>query len=182
MCGGFEGVVGEQLDVRRPATVRSTPGGPLRPLVVLLLLVTTLGAGLWFLTPSNLGGSTTYLVTRGTSMLPTHEPGALVVTRTQNAYAIGDVIAFYREGLDHIVLHRIVGIDGDRFVTRGDNNAFDDTFHPAVSDIVGTQWVHVPRGADVMVRLRSPLTQAVVFGALACCAATAAVQRRRPTG
>ncbi|MGZ5399283.1 MAG: signal peptidase I [Nocardioides sp.] len=176
---GIEGVVGEQLDVRRPATVRSTPNGQVRHVVVVLLLITTLGAGLWFLTPSNLGGSTTYLVTRGTSMLPTHEPGALVVTRTQDAYGVGDVIAFYREGLDRIVLHRIVGIDGDRFVTRGDNNAFDDAFHPAVADIVGTPWIHVPGGAGVMAGLRSPLTRGVVFGALAFFAVAAALQRRR---
>lgn len=169
----------EQLDVRRPATVRSAPWRPLRRVVALLLLAATVGVGLWFLTPSNLGGSTSYLVTRGTSMLPSHEPGALVVTRTQDQYAVGDVIAYHSEARGYIVLHRIVGIDGDRFVTRGDNNSFDDAFHPTASNVVGTPWAHVPRGADVMARLRSPLSQGVVFGALAVFAASAAMQRRR---
>lgn len=169
----------EQLDVRMPATVRSVPGRPLRRVVAVLLLAVTLGVGLWFLTPSNLGGSTTYLVTRGTSMLPDHEPGTLVVTRTQDEYAVGDVIAFHREGPDGIVMHRIVGIDGDRFVTRGDNNAFDDAFRPTVSDVVGTPWIHVPEGDAVMTRLRSPLTQGVVFGVLAVLAVIAALQRHR---
>lgn len=159
----------EQFDVHMPvlATLHWRPGRALRRVVAALLLVATLGAGLWYLTPTSLGGSTSYLVTRGTSMLPTHEPGALIVTRARDEYAVGDVIAFHHEGLHYLVMHRIVGIEGDRFITRGDNNAFDDAFRPAASDVVGTPWIHVPGGSEVAARIRSPLTQVVVFGSLA---------------
>lgn len=169
----------DQLDGRTPATVRSTPRRPSRRLATQLLLAATLGIGLWYLTPSELGGSTTYLVTRGTSMLPTHEPGTLVVTRVQDDYTVGDVIAFHHEGLHYLVMHRIVGIDGDRFITRGDNNDFDDAFRPDASDVVGRAWIHLPGGADVLSRLRSPLTQGVVLGTLAVFAFLVALQRRR---
>lgn len=169
----------EQLDVRRPETVRSAPPRPWRRVVTVLLAAATLGVGLWFLTPSALGGSTSYLVTRGTSMLPNHEPGELVVVRSQDGYAVGDVIAFHREQPDYIVLHRIVGVAGDRYVTRGDNNASDDAFRPAASDIVGTTWISVPGGAGIVTWLRLPFTQGVVFGALAVFAFVTVRRRAR---
>ncbi len=169
----------EQIGVRAPVTLHWIPGASLRRAVGVLLLVAALGAGLWYLTPTSLGGSTSYLVTKGTSMLPTHEPGALIVTRAQDEYAVGDVIAFHHEGLHYLVMHRIVGIDGDRFITRGDNNAFDDAFRPTVSDVVGTPWIHVPGGSEVLDRLRSPLTQGVVFGTLAVFASLVVLRRHR---
>lgn len=182
LLGGCVGGVTEQLDVRRSQTARSTTRRPWRRVVAVLLVAATLGVGLWFLTPSHLGGSATYLVTRGTSMLPTHEPDALVVVRSQDEYAVGDVVAFPGERPEHIVMHRIVGIDGDRFVTRGDNNASDDAFRPAGSDILGSTWISVPGGAEIVTLLRSPLTQGVVFGALAVFASLAVLRRRRSGG
>ena len=169
----------DQVEVRVPSTVRPARSRSWHRVVGALLVAATLGVGLWFLTPSTLGGSTTYLATQGTSMLPTHEPGTLVVTRPQDEYAVGDVIAFHRDDPDYIVMHRIVAVDGDRFVTRGDNNASDDAFHPAVSDVVGRPWIVVPHGADVMTRLRSPLSVGVVFGVLAAFAHSAASRRPR---
>lgn len=173
MCWGVTG----QSDVRIREALR-----PWRRVVAVLLAAATLGVGLWFLTPSHLGGATTYFLTRGTSMLPNHEPGALVVMRSRDEYAVGDVIAFRRERPNYIVMHRIVGVDGDRFVTRGDNNAADDAFHPAASDVLGTMWVSVPGGAEIVTRLRSPLTQVVVFGAFAIFAMLTARQRHRSRG
>lgn len=171
----------QQLDdvrtVAEPSTERTAPARPFRSVVALLLLA-VVGAGLWFLTPSHLGGSATYMVTSGTSMLPTHEPGALVVTRAKDEYAVGDIIAFHREEPGDLVMHRIVAVEGDRFVTRGDNNQFVDEFRPAMSDVVGTPWIHVPEGEAAMSRLRSPWSQGIVFGVLAMFTVGAALRRQ----
>lgn len=96
-------------------------------------------------------------------MLPTFEPGGLVITRAEDHYEVGDVVAYDNAQLHSVVMHRIVATDGDRFVLQGDNNDFLDGFRPTADEVVGKQWLELP-GIGVFVRLvQQPLLFAVIM-------------------
>ena len=83
-------------------------------------------AAVWFLWPSGLGGGTTYVSTHGISMEPKFHTGDLAVLRAANSYAVGDVVAYRSPSLGITMLHRIVEDHDGTFVTRGDNNGWND--------------------------------------------------------
>lgn len=58
----------------------------------------------------------------GTSMRPALRPGDLVVTTRPATLCDGDVVLFREPARRLTVIHRIVEVDGDIVVTRGDNN------------------------------------------------------------
>ena len=142
-----------------------------------------------FLRPQVLGGSTTFVVVHGNSMLPRHVTGDLVVLRREPTYRVHEVIAYRvpkgQLGADAIVIHRIIGGDGSTgFTLKGDNNPAPDPWHPRTADVVGTEMWHVPSLGAVLARLRTP----AVMGALAAAIAAAVVvtwhpsQKRRGVG
>jgi len=124
------------------------------------------------LRPQALGGPAGYVMVRGTSMLPTFDPGDLVVVRPQSAYATGDVVA-YRvpdgdTGQGIIVIHRIVGGDVTAgFVLKGDNNDALDEWHPKQRDIVGKPWLHLSHAGDMLAFTHSPLPLASLAAGIA---------------
>ncbi|MEU2351099.1 signal peptidase I [Modestobacter sp. NPDC049651] len=113
-------------------------------------------ASAWFLLPTTVGGSTTYLATHGVSMEPRFSTGDLAVLRPAGEYRVGDVIAYDSPSLHTVVMHRIVQTDGGRFVTRGDANSWLDPDHPAADEVLGRLWFRVPSGGAVLGSLRSP--------------------------
>ena len=117
------------------------------------------------LAPPQLLGSTTYLATRGVSMLPYLHMGDLVAVRAASSYQVGDVVA-YRNPLlgNQIILHRVVGIDRDRYVMKGDNNSWLDEYRPLQSDVVGREWFHASGWGDFIGAMRAPENSAVLFG------------------
>ena len=130
-------------------------------------LGTTLGilalAG-WFvlLRPVRLGGSTGYVLVRGTSMLPTYQGGDLVLVRPKRAYAPGDIVAYLvpegEPGAGLQVIHRVVGTKPDgRLILQGDNNAALDDWYPSNEDVVGKAWLRIPKAGLVLGILHSPL-------------------------
>lgn len=132
--------------------------------------VATLAAAgmLWtFLVPVELGGSTSYVVTDGTSMLPRFHRDGLVVTRSEPTYHVGEVVAYHNQQLREVVMHRIVARDGDRYVFQGDNNDFRDSYHPTKSELVGKEWIYWPGAGTYLKFLRSPLTFAIVIAVVA---------------
>ena len=86
--------------VRNRNTV--SPGG-LRPSAGSTVTVGTLVKGfvslvvlasMWFfLAPSQLGGSSSYVITYGTSMAPAYHAGDLAVVRASGSYHVGEIIA-----------------------------------------------------------------------------------------
>ena len=120
----------------------------------------------FFLAPTSLGGSTTYVVTDGISMLPHFHGGDLALIRGESSYHVGEIVAYHSTMLDTIVLHRIVGRDGDRYIFKGDNNTFLDVEHPTRSQLVGKLWLHLPGMGSKLRPLRNPLVVAF-FAALA---------------
>ena len=147
---------------------------------VVVSLVVFLAWGWWsLLAPTGVGGHASYVLTQGESMLPTFEPGGLVITQDQDHYAVGDVVAYQNRQLDAVVMHRIVATDGDRFVLQGDNNDFLDGYRPTASEVVGKEWLELP-GTGVFVRLvQQPILFALILVVLTLAALRVPRRSRR---
>ena len=74
------------------------------------------------------------IFTYGDSMTPTIKSNQKCLCIQKENYAEGDIVAFFqKENGDYQgILHRIVEIDGDEIITRGDNSEFSD--YPTTSD------------------------------------------------
>jgi signal peptidase I len=118
--------------------------------------VALLAVGWYLFAPSQLGGRSAYVTTTGTSMEPMLHAGDLVLVRSSDSYHVGDVVAYHNPDIDEVVLHRIVGVDGDRFVMQGDNNSWLDSYQPAEPDIIGTMAGHVPAIGRPLGAVRTP--------------------------
>jgi signal peptidase I len=137
---------------------------------------------LWFFfAPTALGGSATYVVTDGVSMEPRFHSGDLALVRSESDYRVGEIVAYHNRQLGTVVLHRIIGRDGSRYVFKGDNNNFQDFEHPTRSQLIGALWVHVPGAGRTLNSIRSPALIAVLFafGTLLVGGASFAKRRRR---
>ena len=118
---------------------------------------------LWTYLPIQVGGATDYVVTDGTSMLPLFRADGVVLTRSLSHYEIGEVVAYHNRQLHTVVLHRIVGMDGARFILKGDNNNFRDSYHPSQQDLIGKEWKYLPGAGRFLRGVRNPY----VFAAIA---------------
>jgi signal peptidase I len=149
------------------------------------ILSTALGllvlGSLWFyFAPVQLGGSATYVVTHGISMEPRFHTGDLAIVRSQSSYHVGEIVAYENKMLHTIVLHRIIGRDGSRYIFKGDNNNFVDFEHPAASQLVGALWLHIPGAGTTLKSIRSPLLVGVLVAAgMLLFTGTALTRRRR---
>lgn len=94
--------------------------------------------------PTHLGGDSTYVVTSGISMEPLFHTGDLAILRPASSYHVGEIVGYMSPRIG-IVLHRIIGVTGHRFLMKGDNNNFVDGYHPTPSDVVGRLWLHIPK-------------------------------------
>ncbi len=125
-------------------------------------------AAAWLFWPAQLGGATTYVSTYGVSMAPAFSTGDLAVLRPADSYEVGDVVAYDSESLNTVVMHRIVAVEGDRFVLQGDNNDWLDQDKPTAEEIQGALFRQVPQGGKVLAAVASPwslaLIGAIVFG------------------
>lgn len=117
--------------------------------------------------PTAIGGPASFVVTDGTSMLPHFVANGLVVTRTEDHYCVGEVVAYHNKQLKAVVMHRIVARDGNRFVFKGDNNDFRDQYHPTKADLVGKEWIYLPGAGRYLLWLRNPATFAIIIGLMA---------------
>lgn len=126
-----------------------------------------LGALWFFLAPSQLGGSSSYVITYGTSMQPAYHAGDLAIVKSSSSYHVGEIVAYRNMQLGgHVVLHRIIGIANGHYTFKGDNNNFVDSFRPSQSELVGRLWVHIPAAGKVLNLLHGPRLFLIV-GALA---------------
>jgi signal peptidase I len=127
-----------------------------RKLASTLLGLIVLGCLWFYFAPAALGGSTTYVVTDGISMEPRFHTGDLALVRSQSSYHVGEIVAYHNKMLGTIVLHRIVGLSGDRYLFKGDNNNFVDFEHPLASQLIGALWIHVAGAGATIKSIRSP--------------------------
>lgn len=122
-------------------------------------------AAAWtFFAPTQAGGGTSYAIIVGSSMEPGLHRGDLAIVRERSTYRVGDVVLYDSRDLGTKVLHRIVGVEGDRFVLQGDNNDFLDPEKPTEGQIVGALWVTAPAVGRVTEWVREPLHGALLVG------------------
>ena len=158
-----------------PAPV-ATPAAPAkRSLASMAMTAATIGAVvLWalFLRPPFLGGPAGYVVVSGISMQPALHSGDFVVTRKQATYAKGDTVAFRvpqgDPGAGGTVIHRIVGGSATAgYRTQGDNRDEPDMWRPKPVDVIGEQWLHIPKLGVIMHMASQPMPLAIIAGLLA---------------
>jgi signal peptidase I len=137
----------------------------------------------WFLfAPQAIGGSVAYLVVDGTSMKPGLSGGDLVVVRSADGYAAGDVVAYRSPVANRTFVHRILRAEQGRFVLKGDANPSPDAGRPDVSAIDGKLWFALPYVGSGLGWLAVPMHAALVGGLLVLLLSGgggAAVQRRK---
>ena len=130
--------------------------------VVPLLL--TIAAWLFFATPE-FGGSTNYIFVSGVSMEPTLHYGDLAIVRSSENYQVGDVVIYHDPNISRVI-HRIVAIENGRYVFKGDNNSWLDSYKATNADILGKLWFFIPGAGNTLAFLHQPLTLAVASGVL----------------
>ena len=113
--------------------------------------------------PSQLGGPVTYAIVSGSSMEPHLHRGDLVVVRPKSRYQVGDVIA-YRSDRGAVILHRIIGRFGPRFVLQGDANNWTDSYEPTGRNIIGRLEHRFPTVGLALDWLRSPVPFSLAVG------------------
>ena len=118
--------------------------------------MTVIGAGWWLLAPPAVGGSTSFVMVDGTSMLPKLHRDDLVILRRSDSYRVGDVVAYRSTLLQRIVLHRIVAVEDGRYTFKGDNNAFLDSENPTQADLVGKLSLHIPIAGRIVPFMHVP--------------------------
>jgi signal peptidase I len=115
------------------------------------------------LAPTQLGGSVTYVIVDGNSMEPGFHLGDLVLVRTEPSYQVGDAVTYQNKEMGKFVFHRIIKTDLDRFILKGDNNSWLDSYHPTQNEIVGKLWVHIPKLGKAIGWVRLPINLAMTM-------------------
>jgi signal peptidase I len=133
----------------------------------------------WYFAPTNIGGSTRYVVTSGISMEPRFHTGDLAIVRPASTYRVGEIVAYHSTLLHVTVLHRIIAIHNGRYVFKGDNNDFIDPVYPTRSELLGKLWLHVPRGGVFLDAFHTPVVAAVLCALLGVVLLAGAGEKRR---
>jgi hypothetical protein len=113
-------------------------------------------------------------------MEPEIHRGDFVVVHESPEYRVGDVVAYRNPDVGQVVLHRIVGVDGTRFVLKGDANSWTDAYRPSEDELFGEMAFHVPGLGERLGAVRSPWGMSAVVSVAAL--ALFGGRRRRRAG
>ncbi len=82
---------------------------------------------------------------KGTSMSPTIQDNSRCLCVKKESYVVGDIVFFFAEinGQFHGITHRIVAINSEVILTKGDNNDFLDP--PMTKESIVCSIPNVPR-------------------------------------
>ena len=119
-----------------------------------LLLVGMTTAWIIF-APMQFGGQVAYVIVNGNSMEPLYQQGDLVIVHRAAEYQLGDIITYRHPDIGPVI-HRIIGLQGDNYLLKGDHNSWTDSFLPSKANIVGKAWIHIPAVGKVFGYLRNP--------------------------
>ena len=130
-----------------------------------LMLVITVSAWVVF-APSQLGGQAVYVIVNGISMEPQFHYGDLVIARATPGYQVGDIVVYRSAELKSLVFHRIIAINLDHFILKGDNNFWIDSYQPTQVDLIGKFWIQVPSAGNIVKWLQTPISMGIMAGIL----------------
>ena len=88
------------------------------------------------------------------SMEPTLSVNDLVIVHEQSDYAVDDIVVYQDENM--LVIHKIVSVNGDEIITKGDANNVEDAPISA-SDIKGKAVFHIPFVGALIRFLKTPV-------------------------
>lgn len=159
---------------------------PLRRLVAVLGWVGVLGI-LALTLPEPFGARIGVTLVSGSSMLPTYTSGDAVLTWRSGDYDVGTPIVYAvpdgQTGAGVYVVHRVVDVTPEGYVTQGDNNRRADPWRPTDDVVQGRVVARISHGAFVMRWLASPLALGAasgMFTVFAVLASSRGKRRRRP--
>ena len=133
----------------------------------LFLIMAAVMVILWIeFAPLKVGGKASYVMVNGISMEPKFHGGDLVIVKSASDYRVGDIVTYRDPEMEVYVIHRIIDVEQGRFVIKGDNNAWIDTFHPTKDELVGKLWLHLPKLGQTVLWLRLPINMAFIVGGL----------------
>ena len=89
------------------------------------------------------------------SMEPVIPVGSIVITKEQSSYEMEDIISFQEEG--SVITHRIISIDRERYITKGDANNVADTEEVQQKQILGKVILMIPLLGYLVMWLMSPV-------------------------
>lgn len=89
------------------------------------------------------------------SMEPAIPVGSIIITKEQSSYEMEDIISFQEEGA--IITHRIISIDRERYITKGDANNVADTEEVQQKQILGKVILTIPLLGYLVMWLMSPV-------------------------
>ena len=89
------------------------------------------------------------------SMYDVIEPNDIVIARSQNDYQVGDIIMF--DNGTSVVTHRIVKIQLDKYVTKGDANNVSDKEPVSKEKIIGRVILIIPKMGVVLSFFQTPV-------------------------
>lgn len=131
-------------------------------IVLATVLCLVVACGLWFIVartvfhqeqPSVFGYLPLAVVSG--SMEPAVSVGDLMVVHQEEAYRVGDVVAFWDGG--SLTTHRIVAQTPAGFITKGDANNAQDSQPVVQEQIAGRMVLAFPAVGSVLLFLRTPL-------------------------
>jgi signal peptidase len=115
------------------------------------------------------------VVVAGPSMEPTMHTGDVVFVWPQSRYEVGDTLVYRvpegSPGAGVLVVHRLVGFQGEEMVLQGDNNEEVDPWNPNVDHVVGKQRLLVPKVGLLASILRQPAVLAALVAGMVSAAA-----------
>ena len=142
---------------------------PIVRYLILVVLAAAIGINVFILNATRLTGNAVPMpfgygasVVLSGSMEPALSVGDLLIVRVQDHYDVGDIVV-YQSGKMPVV-HRIMELNDETVVTRGDaNNANDEPFPLAA--IKGEVIAVVPRLGQALWALKSPIATVVLLAA-----------------
>jgi hypothetical protein len=64
------------------------------------------------------------------------------------------------------IIHRIIAIERDHYIFKGDNNSWIDTYRPTRAELIGKLWIHMPKLGKAIEWLRLPINLGLTTGLL----------------